>query len=128
MNMRQRSVNVKRTELLEALRANLAVHRTEYAEALVDFKARLIDDLKLASKTVAKAEPVDLKYFNVRIVFPQNHEKEFLEVIEMLELSVDDNINLDSESFRAYFKNEWSWSNAFKTMNSSYKVGGSFLA
>jgi hypothetical protein len=128
MNIRQRSVNVKRTELLEALRKNLEVHRIEYKQALIDFKQRLIEDLQAGIEKVNGSEPAELSKFNVQVMFPQNHEKDFLEVIEMLDLSVDDNINLDAESFRAYFKNEWHWSNSFAALTESYKLSGSFLS
>jgi len=121
------TVNVDRIKLLEALKANLEIHRTEYAQALIDFKDRLEQDLKLAAKKVSKTEPKDLRDFNFTVNFPQNHEREFIEVIDMLEHSVDTTINLDSASFRAYIKNEWAWAHSFKMLNSSYKIGGSML-
>jgi hypothetical protein len=34
---------------------------------------------------------------------------------------VDDVINLDSESFKAYVKNEWSWSKSFDVTATMYK-------
>lgn len=37
MNIRQRSVNVSRVELLAKLKENLATHRKEYQEALVEY-------------------------------------------------------------------------------------------
>lgn len=121
------TVNVDRIKLLEALKANLEIHRTEYAQALIDFKDRLEQDLKLAAKKVSKADPKDLKDFRFTVNFPQNHEREFVEVIDMLEHSVDPTINLDSSSFRAYIKNEWAWAGAFNMLNESYKIGGSML-
>lgn len=129
MNIRQRSVNVSRVELLAKLKENLEAHRVEYAEALVEFKTRLVEDLKLASKKVNKTENVeDLKNFAFHIQFPQNHEKDYLEVIEMLEMSVDENINLDAESFRAYIKNEWNWQNTFRAAKMAYATVGSALS
>lgn len=128
MNLRQRSVNVKRIELIEALKKNLEIHRKEYQEALIDFKTRLVEDLEAGAKHVAQANAEELAKFSVRINFPQNHEKDFEEVIEMLEMSVDEHINLDSESFKAYIKNEWSWTGVFKNMTESYKVSGAMLS
>jgi transcription elongation GreA/GreB family factor len=128
MNIRQRSVNVKRSELLTALRANLETHKEEYKQALIDFKLRLLEDLQAGVEKVNASEPKDLAKFNVQVMFPQNHEKDFMEVIEMLDMSVDDNINLDAESFRAYFKNEWSWTVGFRSLTESYKAAGSFLS
>jgi hypothetical protein len=87
----------------------------------------LLTDLKTSVKKVNASEPAQLARFNIQVVFPQNHEKDFLEVIEMLEMSVDENINLDAESFRAYIKNEWSWTNGFRQLTESYKVAGAFL-
>lgn len=128
MNIRQRSVNVNRLELLAKLKENLALHRAEYQEALTEFQTRLIEDLKLAHKKVSKVEKVeDLRNFSFDIQFPQNHEREYAEVIEMLEMSVDDTINLDAESFKAYIKNEWQWQHHFRAAKASYGAVASSL-
>jgi hypothetical protein len=129
MNIRQRSVNVNRLELLAKLRENLEVHRAEYKEALAEFHVRLAEDLKLAAKKVAKTEnAADLKNFSFSIQFPPNHEQDFVDVIEMLEMSVDDTINLDSESFKAYIKNEWNWQHHFRAAKMAYASVGSSLS
>ena len=128
MNIRQRSVNVDRLELLAKLKANLDLHRAEYAEALAEFHVRLAEDLKMAAKKVAKTEnPEDLKKFSFDIQFPPNHEQDFIDVIEMLEMSVDKIINLDSESFKAYIKNEWNWQHHFRAAKMAYVTAGSSL-
>lgn len=129
MNIRQRSVNVNRIELLAKLKENLDKHRIEYQEALLEFHVRLVEDLKLAAKKVAKTEnPADLKNFSFSIQFPQNHEQDFVDVIEMLEMSVDETINLDSESFKAYIKNEWQWQHHFRAAKLAYASVGSSLS
>jgi beta-xylosidase len=128
MNIRQRSVNVNRLELLAKLRANLETHKAEYAEALAEYQQRLLDDLKLAAKKVAKVtDPNELKNFRFSVPFPQNHEADYAEVIEMLEMSVDETINLDSESFKAYIKNEWHWQTQFTAAKMAYVTAGSSL-
>lgn len=126
MNVRQRSVNVSRVELLAALKANLEIHKAQYIEAVNDFKERLVKDLVLAKKKVEKTNAEDLKTFKFNFSFPSSHEQEFIDIIEMLEVSTDDTINLDHESFKAYFKNQWSWSNSFASTLTQYK-SGSFL-
>lgn len=128
MNLRQRSVNVARSELLEKLKINLELHRIEYKEALVEFKERLTEDLKLATKKVAKTEHAqELSNFRFKVIFPSNHESDYLEVIEMLEMSVDVNINLDAESFKAYIKNEWQWQPQFQAAKTAYSLAGSSI-
>jgi len=128
MNIRQRSVNVSRTELLEKLKENRKIHAKEYADLLLEFRARLESDLKAALEKVSKAKNNEkLKQFRFNVVPPQNYTSQYDEVIEMLEMSVDEVINLDAESFKAYIKNEWSWSNQLITSKALYAAAGSFL-
>lgn len=128
MTMHQRSVNVSRVQLLEKLRENLEIHKKEYEEALAEFKARLIEDLQLAVKKVKKTDDVmDLEKFKFKISFPEDHSQDYQDVIEMLEMSTDDTINLDAQSFKAYIKNEWVWQQSFKMTKALYNsVGSSF--
>lgn len=126
MNIRQRSVNVDRSKLLDALKTNREIHKTEYAQALIAFKTRLLADLEAALLKVDEAEPAKLKNFELDVDFPMNHDQEFGDIIDMLEHSTDSVINIDSESFKAYFNNEWNWSHSFKNSISNY-ASGSFL-
>lgn len=122
LNQHNRSVNVSRKELLTALIANLAAHRKDYLEAVADYRVKVLHDLKKKTKEATKATDEQLLrmshlYFNP----PQNHEQEYLDMIEMFEMSVDENINLDHASFKAYFKNEWPWSQQFAATAMAYK-------
>lgn len=129
ISFRQKSVNVSRVVLLEKLYANLKVHQQEYQEALAEYHVRLEADLRTALKKVKNVEDVEqLKKFRFSLPFPQNHISDFKEAIEMLELSVDDHINLDQESFRAFVKNEWPWSEDFTNTKLKYLVAGSSLS
>lgn len=129
ITMHQRSVNVARVTLLEKLRENLATHKAEYAEAVADYQERLLADLKLAVKKVGKIKDVkDLENFSFSLPYPQSHERDYTEIIEMLEMSVDENIQLDAQSFRAYIKNEWHWRDHFQATRASYKAAGAALS
>ena len=129
ITMHSQSVNVSRVELLAKLRENLATHRVEYAEAVADYQDRLLADLKLATKKVSKIKDVqDLKNFKFSLPYPVSYEKSFTDIIEMLEMSVDETIELDAQSFRAYIKNEWAWRSQFDATRQSYKAAGSALS
>lgn len=122
MHHNQRSVNVKRSELLIALKSNLQLHRTQYAEAVTDYRAKLLRDLKAKLKEVNSATDEALVQTRApSFTAPQNHEEEYVEMIEMFEMSVDETINLDHQSFKAYFKNEWPWAAVFAATAMSYK-------
>jgi hypothetical protein len=122
MHHNQRSVNVKRSDLLSALKTNLDAHRIQYAEAVTDYRAKLQRDLKTKLKEVnAVSDDTLVKINGIHFSPPQNHESEYIEMIEMFEMSVDDTINLDHQSFKAYFKNEWPWAAVFAATAMSYK-------
>lgn len=128
ISLHQRNVKVDRLDLLSKLRANLEVHRAEYNEALDEFYNRLLEDLKLATKKVKNVKSVqELKDFTFNVTFPQNHEQDYLDVIEMLEMSVDTEIQLDAVSFKAFVKNEWPWQDAFRMTKVLYNTVGSSL-
>jgi hypothetical protein len=125
INIRQRSVNVARVELLTKLKENLEVHKVDFLEAIEGYKTKLILDLKAKAICVAALEPCQLKDLEpVPFNYPEDHTSEYIDMIEMLEMSVDETINLDSESFKAYIKNEWPWSSRVNTTNNFYKSFG----
>jgi len=129
LTMHQRSVTVDRQRLLEALHANRDLHRAEYAEALVEYHARLRADLAAALGRVEAVTDVEtLRNFRFQLPFPQNHETEYTRAIEMLEMSVSETIELDEQSFRAYFKNEWQWSGQMLAAKAAYATAGSSLS
>jgi hypothetical protein len=127
INIHRQSVNVSRKELLAKLKENLAVHQKDYEEACVGYKTLLERSLvEFLTKCKSLNEDGVLKLQIPNPSKPVSHEKEYREIIDMMEVSVDDVINLDSESFKAYFKNEWAWSGSFNATATMYKsaLGG----
>lgn len=119
LNLRTQTVNVSRESLIKALYANLEEHKAEYKQAMLDYQAKVIADLSAA---IARAQAGDFAKVNVHVNQPESHEQDFLDVISMLEMSVDETINLDSEAFKAYFRNEWPWKRQFDMLTASYKA------
>ena len=117
MNLRNKSVNVNRIQLIEILKVNREKHAIEFQASINGYQQAMIDFLQKTLKEIRKGK---VKELSISLARPRSYEKDYTEAIEMLEVSVDDNINLDSESFRAYFKDEWQWSNGFKSLVASY--------
>lgn len=122
ITIRQKSINIDRAVLLDALRKNLAVHAAEYTEALTDYRTQIIRKLHDAFEQAKLVGAADAARITVQFNPPQDHRTDYQDAIEMLEYSADDIINLDQESFKAYVKNEWSWTQGFKLMAASYKA------
>lgn len=122
MHSGRHSVNVSRKDLLAKLKENREIHKKDYQEALVGYKIKLVADLKHALDQ-AERMPVERMQTLRAVPFdcPRSYEAEYNEIIDMMEVSVDDVINLDSSDFKSYFKNEWSWSNGFTMSANLYK-------
>lgn len=118
LNLRTKTVNVSRKDLLAHLYANLEEHKSEYKQALLDYQDKVIADLSAA---LARSQAGDFTKVTVSVDHPKSHEQDFMDVISMLEMSVDETINLDSEAFKAYFRNEWPWKRQFDMLMASYK-------
>lgn len=119
---------MSREVLISALKVNLESYKVQFAEAVELYQARLLLELKEAYDIV-NASPLTIEILNhVRVIFapPMDHENDYIEILEMLEMSVDETINLDAESFRAYIKNDWNWSASLNTSilsNKQYIAG-----
>lgn len=119
MTNRNQTVNVERTAVIDALKKGLEEHKLQYAEAQKDYHQAVI---KFLSNALNSAKDGDFSNLVLNIPKPENHEKDYLHILDMLELSVDDVITLDSDTFRAYFKGEWSWKHRFNDIMGSTKL------
>lgn len=117
-----KSVNVNRGQLLNTLKTNLATHEKDHKEAVLGYKVKLLADLQEAIIDVNMKNPEELKgYKGVVFQYPPSYAEYYQEIIDMLEMSVDENINLDSTSFQQYVKNKWAWSSGFEGITTQYK-------
>jgi hypothetical protein len=119
LGLHSQSVNVSRHSLLAALKVNLLKHQKDYTQAVINYRLALQADLAAA---LGQAHDPDFRLDKIKVDFshPQSYASQYQQVIDMLEFSVDETINLDSQAFRAYIKDEWSWKGSFETTNSTY--------
>ena len=116
--MHSKTVNVNRLKMIEAIKAGLALHTATYNEALEDFKQYALIEANKFRDAIAAG---DFRKTGINLVAPTSHIKEYEEAIEIFEMSVDENINIDLDAFKAYFKNEWTWSRGFESTAMMYK-------
>ena len=122
LSAHNKSVNVNRLKLLEALRINRANHKRVFDLAYADFKNEKVRTLgeALVKAQLDSIEESAKHSLHITLEKPVNYLSQYDEVIEMMEMSVDENISLDSESFQPYFKDNWSWKSHFAGTNSKY--------
>jgi len=108
---------VKKEELLARLRENRLEHRENFLRGLVGYKKLMLEEMerrveelrqgRMVSRTIGFEEPCD-------------YTKEYDRVIEMLEMSVDDEITITGTEFRQFVMDDWSWKEHFLANVTSY--------
>lgn len=121
-----------RVELLTKLNANRETHMTEYEEAMKGYfmevqeeATELIGKLEevkvLASKEEFAEDKKDYeRNFFIKARKPFSNLPAYDRAIAMLEMSTDQDIPLDEESFSCYVLDEWDWKEEFATTNAYY--------
>lgn len=112
-----RTIKVKKTELLKKIRENKEKHVAEYNEAVVAYKAEALKQLKELTK---KAQNGDLK-IELDLTHPQNKAEDYDKIITMFEMEVDEVIELQQDEFNAYIFDELDFSISAKMSNSRYR-------
>lgn len=112
-------VKVKRQDLLDVVKKNREEHRNLFLEAQQGFRARVIERL---DKMLADARAGVRYDLSVALAPPIDQTKDYDRVIKALEMSVDEEIELDEREFAQYVMDDWSWKQNVLATNSAYTV------
>jgi hypothetical protein len=125
--VQMREVKVKKLDLLERVRANRSKHVAEFQEACAGYKDQAVakidqvmGDLKERIARLREGETVALLSVHFGLNPPESHEKDYDQVITMLEMSVDDELSIRSDEFACYVMDEWDWTAAWRTTTANY--------
>lgn len=126
--MKMREVKVNRKELLEKVRANRETHVRDYEESVIGYKAaalKAIDEgmakLRRSVEELKTGQVLHLAAVSFDLEVPENHKKDYDQVIAMLEMSVDDQLTIRSDEFALYVMDDWSWKANFDKTTTTYK-------
>jgi len=120
LNARDRIVHIARTVLIEELTKNLALHEAQYAEAVEDYRTKLRADLHAAELAVVHGT-TPLDKISVKFEHPKSYAQEYRDALDVLSYEQRDILPIDGQTFKAWVKNEWTWSESFRFLNASYK-------
>jgi hypothetical protein len=116
------AVKINRLELLGIVRENATKHVTDYEEAVEDYKSAV---LKIAQNNLKLAKSGELESFTkIKSVPqpPQNYATSYTRAIRMLELSVEDVIEVEQDTFNQLVLDEWAWKHNFVATGALYKT------
>ena len=111
------TVKVERSKLLEILRENKTKYTELYNKAVEGYWKEAEDVLKAQLDKLAKKEKVDA---SLDFPYPIDYSEQFDTVIQMVELSISEEITLTHAEFLQYVRNKWNWLENFSVSNSRY--------
>lgn len=111
------TVTVKKADLLKRIKENRTKHAEAVKEAQVGYREAVIKELDRMLLDAREGRRIQIQ---VHLPVPVDHTREYDQIVDQLEMSVDTDITLDTHSFNAYVRDEWEWNRAFATSNTRY--------
>lgn len=111
-------VRVSKEDLLQALQANKTEHRQIFEES-IDVWHKNVQE-KLATMVEQAKKGPGFVELNVGLPRPDDHTKDYDRVIRMIEMSKDEEFELDARDFAQYVMDEWGWQAHFLSVSSNY--------
>lgn len=111
------TVRVNKDALLERIKENRDQHRTIFEEAIAGWKKKVTETLEERYQAALRGEQ-----FNVAIHLPrpEDHTDQYDTVIELLTMSLDEELELTQHDFACYALDKWQWQAQFLTASASY--------
>jgi hypothetical protein len=111
-----KDVVIKKTELLDILKKNLAMHKDLYDSAAAAFREKYMAEL---NKMLLKSAESNDFQMSVNLQKPENREDDYEVAIRMLEVECRDEVTLEEQEFAKYVLNKWHWIHTFYSSFSS---------
>lgn len=106
-----------RQGLLNAIKENRDRHRDIFLKAQEGYRIQLIKEL---DQMLADArDGKKLRRF-VTLPEPEDHTDDYDRVIKMLEMSVEEQLEIDETQFAMYVMDDWGWKKNWTTTNAAY--------
>lgn len=111
------TVRVTKEKILDRIRKNRDDHRQIFEEALAGWQQQVIHDLEAAVEDAKAGKGVRYRF---NLPKPEDHTDDYDSVIELLEMSEDEEFELSAHEFQSYVLDKWGWQAAFLRTSSSY--------
>ena len=111
------TVRVKREAVLEKLHENREGHRAVFEEAIEGYHRAVIRALE---ESLSDAMAGRRYKPAIMLPEPQDHTRDYDRVIEMLSMSLDDEMELTDHEFAMYVQDDWGWKGDFVGTTRNY--------
>jgi hypothetical protein len=110
-------MRVSKNDLLTILRENRARHSETFQKALDAYYNEM---LRLLEQKIADVRAGRKVSHVITLPTPEEHIADYDRVIGMLEMSLDEEVELDEHQYDEYVNDEWGWRRSFTANTSSY--------
>jgi len=110
-------IQVSKHELLEKLKTNLDEHRNLFLRAQSGYRNQVIDKLESMLRDAREGKKIRR---GVELVEPVDHSEDYVRVIAMLSMNIEDTIEISERDFNKYVLDKWDWSVLDFANKSSY--------
>jgi len=111
-----RTIKVKKEQLISQIKENKAKHIEEYEKAVVAYKE---EALKQLEKLTSKVNDGGLN-IKLDLITPVNNSDNYEKIIEMFEWEVEDKVELTQSEFKEYVQDEFDFAIRAKMSNTAY--------
>lgn len=112
-----KTVRLEKTRLIVIIKRNRDSHSALFEKAWSGYRDECVR-LLTENLDAMKANKMHVVRFFEQP--PENHSKDYDRVINMLEMSVDETIELTNQEFQNYVQDDWDWKDRWATANSKY--------
>ena len=115
------TIRVTKSNLLEALKANLKKHTEEFKVSMDGYTNLCIKELRRrAGKIKADKAGVPNTWLHFSMSCPSSHEDDYERLIGMLELAEDEEFEITASQYRQWVQDEWEWKSQHVMSNALY--------
>lgn len=111
-------IRVEKKELLETIQSNMEKHVSDYEETERGFKKHYKSTL---AEMINRFDETGKIETFLTFDQPQSHEEDYQSIIDMLQMSVDDEVEITYEQFQRYVRDNWEWKKDFIALSAQYK-------
>jgi hypothetical protein len=86
---------------------------SDYKDVALKHIEEAVDELRSRVKRLKEGQFIQLAGIQFLIPVPEDHTKDYDQVIEMLKMSVDEELEIESDQFACYVMDDWDWKEDF---------------
>ena len=116
------NITVSKDRILKILKSNKEKHIKEYNEALTAFYTKAAMVFSSMMEKALNSDPSLTINEVCELIKPISHQEEYELVIRMLQMDLNEVVDLSRQEYTQYIDDNWTWTQQFKSINSSYTI------